>query len=174
MTTSVGIGEAFPREAYRRDEASNEPLALLPVFQKEVISSVIWCYLREAHGYTKLQVQLKQGGQGRGKYPDPFSGTGHASGNTMAIVAAEAPESSSHTGKGALVAHNPADAAMPAWFSQFMTMDKMHRQTAMEKLHSVNQNSQLVLNKMEDMVVGSYTAFGLWRCQVVWLHRCPA
>lgn len=83
----------------------------------------------------------------------------------MAIVAAEAPESSSHTGKGALVAHNLADTAMPAWFSQFMTMDQMHRQTAMEKLHSVDQKSQLVLNKMEDMEVGLHTACG--RCQAV-------
>ena len=69
----------------------------------------------------------------------------------MAIVAAEAPESSSHTGKGALVAQN-ADAA-PAWFSQYMNLDQMHKQTQMEKLHNMDQNSQLVLNKMEDMQV---------------------
>lgn len=76
----------------------------------------------------------------------------------MAIVAADAPESSSHTGKGALVAQQAADSAMPAWFSQFMTMDQVHRQTQMEKLHSVDQNSQLVLNKMNDMQVGPHTA----------------
>ena len=70
----------------------------------------------------------------------------------MAIVAAEAPESSSHTGKGALVAQN-ADAAAPAWFSQYMNLDHMHKQTQMEKLHNMDQNSQLVLNKMEDMQV---------------------
>ena len=69
----------------------------------------------------------------------------------MAIVAADAPESSSHTGKGALVAQ-PADAA-PAWFSQYMNLDQMHKQTQMEKLHNMDQNSQLVLNKMEDMQV---------------------
>ena len=90
----------------------------------------------------------------------PFSGTGRVSGNTMAIVAAEAPESSSHTGKGALVAHNPTDAAMPAWFSQFVTMDQMHKQTHMEKLQSVAQNSQLVLNKMDDMHVGLQHCLG--------------
>ena len=78
--------------------------------------------------------------------------TGRASGNTMAIVAAEAPESSSHTGKGALVTQN-ADAAAPNWFSQFMNMDQAHKQTQMEKLHNMDQNSQLVLNKMEDMQV---------------------
>lgn len=72
----------------------------------------------------------------------------------MAIVAAEAPESSSHTGKGALVAQN-ADAAAPGWFSQYMNLDQMHKQTQMEKLHNMEQNSQLVLNKMEDMQVGS-------------------
>ena len=71
----------------------------------------------------------------------------------MAIVAAEAPESSSHTGKGALVAQN-ADAAAPAWFSQYMNLDQVHKQTQMEKLQNMDQNSQLVLNKMEDMQVG--------------------
>ena len=76
----------------------------------------------------------------------------------MAIVAAEAPESSSHTGKGALVAQN-ADAAAPIWFSSFMNVDQAHKQTQMEKLHNMDQNSQLVLNKMEDMQV---VLFILW------------
>lgn len=69
----------------------------------------------------------------------------------MAIVAADAPESSSHTGKGAMVAHDPAHSATPAWFSQFMTVDQMSKQTQMDKLQSMNQNSQLMLKKMEDM-----------------------
>ena len=77
----------------------------------------------------------------------------------MAIVAAEAAETSSHTGKGALVAQNAADAAMPAWFSQFMTGDQMHKQTQMQKLSNMDQNSQLVLNKMDDMQVQRQNAF---------------
>ena len=71
----------------------------------------------------------------------------------MAIVAAEAPESSSHTGKGALVAHNPADSAAPVWFSQFMQLDQVNRQTTMDKLQSMDQKSELVLNKMDDFQV---------------------
>ncbi|KAL0035214.1 hypothetical protein WJX79_006392 [Trebouxia sp. C0005] len=60
---------------------------------------------------------------------------GGTSGNNMAIVAAEAPESSSHTGRqGALVVQPQNDAACPAWFSGFMQMNQSANQNVDDKL----------------------------------------
>ncbi|KAA6420106.1 MAG: hypothetical protein FRX49_09955 [Trebouxia sp. A1-2] len=62
-------------------------------------------------------------------------GVGGTSGNNMAIVAAEAPESSSHTGRqGALVVQPQNDAACPAWFSGFMQMNQSANQNVDDKL----------------------------------------
>ena len=75
------------------------------------------------------------------------------SGNTMAIVPAEAPESSSHTGKGALVAHPPADSVAPAWFTGFMQMTQLTTQTMDDKLSSMVSNQQRTLDVVQELTV---------------------
>ena len=71
----------------------------------------------------------------------------------MAIVAAEAPESSSRSGKGALVphAHAAADTVAPAWFTMFATSNQMGQQASMDKLQVLEQKQDLTNSKMEEM-----------------------
>ena len=70
----------------------------------------------------------------------------------MAIVAAEAPESSSHTGKGALVAQQQ-DGAMPAWFAGFMQMQQQSTQSLSDQLTTLGAGQQRTLEVITDMQV---------------------
>ncbi len=76
------------------------------------------------------------------------------SGNTMAIVPAEAPESSSHTGNRALVAQPHSDAP-PAWFSGFMQMQQHSTQTLDDKLSQMVNNQQRTLDVVQNMQVNT-------------------
>ena len=76
-----------------------------------------------------------------------FSGV--TSGNTMAIVPAEAPESSSHTGKELA----QSDAVAPTWFSTFMQMSQVATQTTNDKLSSMDNMQLQMLTAVQDMQV---------------------
>lgn len=74
----------------------------------------------------------------------------------MAIVAAEAPESSSHTGKGhggALVVQPQNDSVMPGWFSGFMQMNQLATQSLDDKMTSMASNQQRTLDVVQDIQV---------------------
>ncbi len=79
---------------------------------------------------------------------------GGTSGNNMAIVAAEAPESSSHTGRqGALVVQPQNDSACPAWFSGFMQMNQSANQNVEDKLTIVASKQDTTLAAVQGMQV---------------------
>ena len=80
-----------------------------------------------------------------------FTAAGGTSGNTMAIVAAEPPEPSTHT-KGAIVAQQN-DGAMPSWFACFMQAHQNSTQDFSDKLSTVGQNQQRTLDLVSDMQV---------------------
>lgn len=72
----------------------------------------------------------------------------------MAIVAAEAPESSSHTGRqGALVVQPQNDAACPAWFSGFMQMNQSANQNVDDKLTIMAGKQDTTLAAVQGMQV---------------------
>ena len=80
--------------------------------------------------------------------------TGGTSGNNMAIVAAEAPESSSHTGRqGALVVQPQNDSACPAWFSGFAQMNQLATQGLDDKLTTMASKQDTTLAAFQGMQV---------------------
>ena len=72
----------------------------------------------------------------------------------MAIVAAEAPESSSHTGRqGALVVQAQNDSACPSWFSGFMQMNQRATQNLDDKLTTMASKQDTTLAAVQGMQV---------------------
>ena len=89
---------------------------------------------------------------------------GGTSGNNMAIVAAEAPESSSHTGRqGALVVQPQNDSACPSWFSGFMQLNQRATQNLDDKLTTMASKQDTTLAAVQGMQV-SRTAFSITAC----------
>ena len=89
---------------------------------------------------------------------------GGTSGNNMAIVAAEAPESSSHTGRqGALVVQPQNDSVCPGWFTGFMQMHQSATQSLDDKLTTVASKQDTTLAAVQGMQV-SRTASSSTAC----------
>ncbi|DBA97542.1 TPA: hypothetical protein ACH3X1_015236 [Trebouxia sp. C0004] len=81
---------------------------------------------------------------------------GGTSGNNMAIVAAEAPESSSHTGRqGALVVQPQSNSACPSWFSGFMQLHQSANQNLDDKLTTMASKQDTTLAVVQGMQVST-------------------